>query len=203
VAALKFETVDEAIAAATGKNGAAMAKKRLPMLPNVSYLCPGPCKPTGAPMLLNDPEASIVVLGEAMLDIFVTGDVERISPEAPVPVLRHRRDKLVPGGAGNVACNIANLGGAPILITLIGDDSEGASLLALLGAEGVTTEAVVTKGRMTTSKTRLMGGSHHLMRIDREDSSPISGEIEDEVLAKLRAVLPRALWPFPTTGRAC
>jgi D-beta-D-heptose 7-phosphate kinase/D-beta-D-heptose 1-phosphate adenosyltransferase len=143
-------------------------------------------------MLLNHPDAPIAVLGEAMLDIFVTGDVERISPEAPVPVLRHRRDKLVPGGAGNVACNIANLGGAPILITLVGDDSEGASLMALLGAEGVTIEAVVTKGRMTTSKTRLMGGSHHLMRIDREDSSPISAAIEDEVLAKLRAVLPRA-----------
>ena len=72
-------------------------------------------------MLLNHPEAPIAVLGEAMLDVFVSGDVERISPEAPVPVLRHRRDKLVPGGAGNnVACNIAQLGGAPILITLVG-----------------------------------------------------------------------------------
>jgi D-beta-D-heptose 7-phosphate kinase / D-beta-D-heptose 1-phosphate adenosyltransferase len=143
-------------------------------------------------MLLNHPEAPIVVLGESMLDIFVTGDVERISPEAPVPVLRHRRDKLVAGGAGNVACNVAKLGGAPILITLVGDDSEGASLMALLGAEGVTTEAVGTRGRMTTSKTRLMSGSHHLMRIDREDSSPISSTLEDEVLARIKAVLPRA-----------
>ena len=144
-------------------------------------------------MLLNHPEASIVVLGEAMLDIFVSGDVDRISPEAPVPVLRHRRDKLVPGGAGNVACNVAQLGGAPILITLVGDDSEGASLMALLGAEGVTTEPVVTRGRMTTSKTRVMGGNHHLMRrIDREDSSPISEAVEDDVLAKLRAALPRS-----------
>lgn len=87
-------------------------------------------------MLLNHPEAPIAVLGEAMLDIFISGDVDRISPEAPVPVLRHRRDKLVPGGAGNVACNIANLGGAPIRITLIGDDSEGASLMALLEPTG-------------------------------------------------------------------
>lgn len=143
-------------------------------------------------MLLNHPEAPIVVLGEAMLDIFVSGDVERISPEAPVPVLRHRRDRLVAGGAGNVACNVAKLGGAPILVTLVGDDSEGASLMALLGAEGVTTEAVVTRGRMTTSKTRLMGGSHHLMRIDREDSSPISPALEDEVLARIKGVLLRA-----------
>jgi len=143
-------------------------------------------------MLLNHPEAPIVVLGEAMLDIFISGDVDRISPEAPVPVLRHRQDKLVPGGAGNVACNVAQLGGAPILITLVGDDSEGASLMALLSAEGVTTEPVVTRGRMTTSKTRVMGGSHHLIRIDREDSSPISEAVEDDVLARLRAVLPRA-----------
>jgi D-beta-D-heptose 7-phosphate kinase / D-beta-D-heptose 1-phosphate adenosyltransferase len=143
-------------------------------------------------MLLNIPEAPIVVLGEAMLDIFVSGDVDRISPEAPVPVLRHRRDRLVAGGAGNVACNVAHLGGAPILITLVGDDSEGRSLMALLGAEGVTTEAIVTPRRMTTSKTRLMGGSHHLMRIDREDSSPISEELEDEVLARIKSVLPRA-----------
>ena len=143
-------------------------------------------------MLLNHPEAPIVVLGESMLDIFVTGDVERISPEAPVPVLRHRRDRLVAGGAGNVACNVAKLGGAPILVTLVGDDSEGASMMALLGAEGVTTEAVVTQGRMTTSKTRLMSGSHHLMRIDREDLSPISSALEDEVLARIKAVLPHA-----------
>ena len=142
-------------------------------------------------MLLNHPEAPIAVLGEAMLDVFVSGDVERISPEAPVPVLRHRRDKLVPGGAGNVACNIAQLGGAPILITLVGDDSEGASLMALLGADGVTTEAIVTRGRMTTSKTRVMGGNHHLIRIDRENSSPISEAVEDEVLARLKSVLRR------------
>src|SRR5271166_509591 len=140
-------------------------------------------------MLLNHPEAPIVVLGEAMLDIFVSGDVDRISPEAPVPVLRHRRDKLVPGGAGNVACNIAHLGGAPTLITIIGDDSEGASLMALLGADGVAVEAVVTQSRMTTSKTRVMGGNHHLMRIDREDSSPISPGVEEEVLFKVAASL--------------
>ena len=71
-------------------------------------------------MLLNHPEAPIVVLGESMLDIFISGDVDRISPEAPVPVLRHRRDKLAAGGAGNVAGNIANLGGAPTLVTIVG-----------------------------------------------------------------------------------
>ena len=142
-------------------------------------------------MLLNFPEAPIVVLGEAMLDIFVTGDVERISPEAPVPVLRHRQDRMVPGGAGNVVCNIARLGGAPTLITAVGDDSEGGSLMALLVAEGVKTEAVAAKGRMTTSKTRVMDGAHHLMRIDREDVSPIPGPIEDEVLARLKTALPR------------
>ena len=143
-------------------------------------------------MLLDHPEAAIVVLGEAMLDIFVTGEVERISPEAPVPVVRHRRDKLTPGGAGNVACNIAGLGGAPTLITLLGDDAEGRSLIALLRTAGVKVEPIVTSARMTISKTRVMGGSHHLLRIDREDSGPIPAAVEDAVLAKLEEVLPKA-----------
>ena len=143
-------------------------------------------------MLLNHPEAPIVVLGEAMLDIFISGDVDRISPEAPVPVLRHRRDKLAAGGAGNVAGNIARLGGAPTLITIVGNDADGASMLALLGAAGVNVKAIVTPKRMTISKTRVMGGSHHLLRIDREDSGAISPQIEDEVLANVQAILPRA-----------
>jgi len=143
-------------------------------------------------MLLDHPEAAIVVLGEAMLDIFVTGEVERISPEAPVPVVRHRRDKLTPGGAGNVACDIAGLGGAPTLITLLGDDAEGRSLIALLRTAGVKVEPIVTSARMTISKTRVMGGSHHLLRIDREDSGPIPAAVEDAVLAKLEEVLPKA-----------
>jgi D-beta-D-heptose 7-phosphate kinase/D-beta-D-heptose 1-phosphate adenosyltransferase len=127
-----------------------------------------------------------------MLDIFISGDVERISPEAPVPVVRHRRDKLTAGGAGNAASNIASLGGAPTLITLVGDDPDGASLLALLRSSGVKVEPVVAPGRMTTSKTRVMGGSHHLLRIDREDSGVIPPKVEDEVLARLDAVLPTA-----------
>jgi D-beta-D-heptose 7-phosphate kinase/D-beta-D-heptose 1-phosphate adenosyltransferase len=143
-------------------------------------------------MLLNHPEAPIVVIGEAMLDIFISGDVDRISPEAPVPVLRHRRNKLAVGGAGNVASNIAHLDGAPTLITIVGDDTDGASLLALLGATRVTVNAIVTPNRMTISKTRVMGGSHHLLRIDREDSGSISREIEDQVLASLQATLPHA-----------
>ena len=120
-------------------------------------------------MLHSHPEASIVVLGDAMLDIYINGDVERISPEAPVPIVRRRHDKQVVGGAGNVACNIARLGGASTLITTVGDDLEGAGLVTLLKAEGVSVDAVVTPGRATISKTRVMGGSHHLLRIDRED----------------------------------
>ena len=143
-------------------------------------------------MLHSHPEASIVVLGDAMLDIYINGDVERISPEAPVPIVRRRHDKQVVGGAGNVACNIARLGGASTLITTVGDDLEGAGLVTLLKAEGVSVDAVVTPGRATISKTRVMGGSHHLLRIDREDTSPIPTAIENVVLARLEAALPDA-----------
>jgi D-beta-D-heptose 7-phosphate kinase/D-beta-D-heptose 1-phosphate adenosyltransferase len=143
-------------------------------------------------MLHSHPEASIVVLGDAMLDIYINGDVERISREAPVPIVRRRYDKQVVGGAGNVACNIARLGGASTLITTVGDDLEGAGLVTLLKAEGVSVDVVVTPGRGTISKTRVMAGSHHLLRIDREDTSPIPTAIEDAVLARLEDALSRA-----------
>jgi D-beta-D-heptose 7-phosphate kinase/D-beta-D-heptose 1-phosphate adenosyltransferase len=115
-----------------------------------------------------------------MLDIFVTGDVERISPDAPVP----RRDKLTAGGTGNVAGNIA-LWAAHQFSSARSKTTRNADRLALLRSAGVKVEPVVTPGRMTISKTRVTGGSHHLLRIDREDSSTIPPKVEDEVLARL------------------
>ena len=120
-------------------------------------------------MLPSHHDAMIAVLGDTMLDVYIHGDVERISPEAPVPVLRHRHDRQVVGGAGNVACNVVRLGGLCTLVTTVGNDADGDSVLSILRGEGVNVEAVVTPKRRTTSKTRLMSGSHHLVRIDRED----------------------------------
>lgn len=146
-------------------------------------------------MLINDlpkSSATVVVLGDAMLDLYVTGDVERISPEAPVPVVRYQSIRPVAGGAGNVAVNMAALDVPVHLVSVLGDDSEGDQLQALLRAAGVQFHAVTVRGRATTSKTRVMGGSQHLLRMDREDTSKISSEAETLILERLDGALQSA-----------
>ncbi|SKA25717.1 D-beta-D-heptose 7-phosphate kinase / D-beta-D-heptose 1-phosphate adenosyltransferase [Enhydrobacter aerosaccus] len=134
----------------------------------------------------------IVVLGDAMIDLHVYGVVERISPEAPVPIVRHRSDRAVPGGAGNVAVNIAALGSAVTLIGIVGDDKDGGQLAALLQESRVTFEPVIVPGRATSLKTRVMAGNQHILRIDREDVSAISRNVEDSILEQVEAALSEA-----------
>lgn len=127
-----------------------------------------------------------------MLDLYVNGDVERISPEAPVPVVRYQSIAPVAGGAGNVAVNMAALGIPVRLVGMVGNDSEGSQLQALLKAAGVQFHAVTVHGRATTSKTRVMGGSQHLLRMDREDLSKVSPEVEARILDELKNALGHA-----------
>lgn len=131
-----------------------------------------------------------------MLDGYASGGVERISPEAPVPVLRHLSHHEVPGGGANVAMNIAALGGKPYLVGLVGEDEEAERLDQLLRAAGVETRLVAAKGRPTTFKLRILAGNHQMLRIDKEEVGPASSEVEDallravlEVLADMRAVI--------------
>jgi D-beta-D-heptose 7-phosphate kinase/D-beta-D-heptose 1-phosphate adenosyltransferase len=133
--------------------------------------------------------ATVVVLGDAMIDLYVTGDVDRISPEAPVPVLRHRGDRAVAGGAGNVAANVVSLGASAKLISVVGNDANGDQLGALLQGMGVAFEPVTVLGRTTSSKTRVMAGNQHFVRIDKEDASPITQEAEEAVLARVETAL--------------
>src|SRR6516162_1938584 len=99
-------------------------------------------------------DARVLVLGDVMLDRYVSGNASRLSPEAPIPVLRPtaRRAKL--GGAANVALNVATLGGQVALVGVVGDDSDGAELTRLLASSGVVPHIVVVRGRLTTAKTR-------------------------------------------------
>lgn len=115
------------------------------------------------------PRASVVVAGDLMLDCYLRGDVQRISPEAPVPVLRLRSEHEAAGGAANVALNLVGLGLDVEMAGFIGDDAEGERVRALLEARGVGTSALVTvAGWPTITKTRAMGGHQQLLRIDRE-----------------------------------
>lgn len=119
---------------------------------------------------------AILVVGDVMLDRYLVGDVARISPEAPVPVVRLEQRWSVPGGAGNVARNLARLGVAARLAALVGEDAEGAVLGEAVAAEGIGAELIASRSRATTSKTRVLGNDQQLLRLDEERISPLSEE---------------------------
>ena len=135
------------------------------------------------------PKSPIAIIGDAMLDRYLSGKVERISPEAPVPVVLRTAQGEVAGGAANVAANAARLGAEVRLVSVVGDDDEGRRLAALLGELGVAFAPVVDRSRPTVSKTRVMSGAHQLLRVDREERAPIGEAIEDAALAALDAAL--------------
>jgi D-beta-D-heptose 7-phosphate kinase/D-beta-D-heptose 1-phosphate adenosyltransferase len=118
-----------------------------------------------------------------MLDHFVYGRVERISPEAPVPVLLIERDTRVLGGAGNTLRNLAALGAKTTFVAVAGDDEAGCELRRLLQpVSGVEAHLLVERGRCTTKKTRFVGGTHQMLRADRETNAPISPVVREDLL---------------------
>jgi rfaE bifunctional protein kinase chain/domain len=135
----------------------------------------------------------VVVIGDLMLDVYLSGDVRRISPEAPVPVLDLGESSAHPGGAANAALNIVALGGEPSLFGVVGEDDEGTRLLALLRQAGVDTGAIVRDGaRPTTSKTRVVARSQQIVRLDRETTTPLSPVVEARLAESLGPALAAA-----------
>ena len=131
----------------------------------------------------------IAILGDAMLDIYLRGDVERISPEAPVPVVRVRERKHALGGAANVAQNAAALGARTELVAAIGDDVAGAQLRGMLDAIGADTRGLITTARPTTTKTRVVARGQQVVRVDEEvDADLVGAEV-----AALNAAVDRAV----------
>jgi D-beta-D-heptose 7-phosphate kinase / D-beta-D-heptose 1-phosphate adenosyltransferase len=119
-------------------------------------------------------EARVLVLGDVMLDRYVSGNASRLSPEAPIPVLRPALSRATLGGAANVALNVATLGGQVALVGVIGDDSPGNEVARMLAASpGIAPYLVVAKARPTTAKTRFLVGVHQLLRLDEETTAPI------------------------------
>jgi rfaE bifunctional protein kinase chain/domain len=127
----------------------------------------------------------IVVIGDAMLDVYLSGDVDRISPEAPVPVVRVRERKHALGGAANVAQNVVAIGATCDLVAAVGDDAAGRTLRAMLGGTGGSDRSLVTVSRCTTQKTRILARSQQLVRVDEEEDADLG---EDEVAALLRQI---------------
>lgn len=117
--------------------------------------------------------APVVCVGDVMLDRFIYGDVERVSPEAPIPVLRITREISMLGGAGNVVRNLTAVGAASRHVTITGDDPAGDQVTALLAEERSLGRVLRIDGRRTTIKTRYVCGGQQLLRADREDPAPI------------------------------
>src|SRR6202043_2248121 len=132
-------------------------------------------------------QQTVLCVGDLMLDDFVYGEVTRISPEAPTPVLAVRHSVIQIGGAGNVARNIAALGAQCILVSLIGNDEAGLTLTNALGKfDGlIVPDLVIDKARQTTRKVRFVSEHHsaHLVRADWETIAPTSTHSEDSIIA--------------------
>jgi len=131
----------------------------------------------------------VVVVGDVMLDVFVFGEVTRISPEAPVPVVRVTQETERLGGAANVALNVKSLGGKAALVGVVGDDLAGARLVKASRERGVDARLVPLAGRATTVKTRIMAHQHQMVRTDREATEPIAAAVEAKLLAQVGKVL--------------
>ena len=143
--------------------------------------------------LANFSACCVLVLGDIMLDRYVLGEVRRISPEAPIPVLRGLRRHAVLGGAGNVAKNISALGARAILVGLIGDDQAGREVAEAVADDAlITMRGVLAEGRPTTVKTRFMSGSHQLLRFDEEVTHPADVVATAGLIAAFAEALPQA-----------
>jgi rfaE bifunctional protein, domain I len=134
----------------------------------------------------------IAVVGDAMLDVYLTGDVERISPEAPVPVVRVRERKHALGGAANVAQNVVAIGAHCDFVGAIGDDTGGATLMEMLQAIGEEGRSLVRVERPTTQKTRIVARSQQLVRVDEEEDADLVGAEIEMVLEAVRIALASA-----------
>ena len=125
----------------------------------------------------------VMIVGDVGVDEYVLGEVRRISPEAPVPVLEVEKEETRLGLAANVAQNVRSLGGTPVLVSVVGDDGGSESLFKLLQRSEISTECFVKdRERPTTRKTRVMAKHHHLVRVDFETRKFISPQIESAIL---------------------
>ena len=150
-------------------------------------------KTRAAEILRNLRDRFVLVLGDVMLDEFVWGDVTRISPEAPVPVVDVRRESMHLGGAANVLANLVALGARGSVVGVVGNDAAGARLqngLRELGAqEGCL---IVDESRPSTTKTRIIAHSQLVVRTDRESRAAVTTNIEDKIVSCLKDALKHA-----------
>lgn len=135
-------------------------------------------------------DKQILVVGDVMIDAYRIGRVERISPEAPVPIVNLSKKEERLGGAANVALNLGSLGAKPILCTLIGEDDGGETFVKIMGENKLSTEGILQDNSVkTTVKTRVIGNNQQLLRIDDESVKPMSSEQEDRLIQKVKDLI--------------
>lgn len=135
----------------------------------------------------------VLVIGDVMIDAYLFGNVERISPEAPVPIVAVNKKENRLGGAANVALNLVALGAKPILCSVIGNDLEGNDLLNLLQENNIDASGIIKSNyRITTTKTRVISQNHQMIRIDNEDATNINEAQTLLLIEKIKELLPSA-----------
>jgi len=133
----------------------------------------------------------VLIIGDVMIDAYIWGAVERISPEAPVPVVRATKRDYRLGGAANVALNVEALGATPILCAAIGKDEAGDNLRTRLDEKKMSTAGLITSDdRPTTVKTRILSGHQHVVRVDEETDRELSQNDENKLMDKIESLLP-------------
>jgi rfaE bifunctional protein kinase chain/domain len=133
---------------------------------------------------------NVLIIGDVMIDSYIWGKVERISPEAPVPVVRVTKKENRLGGAANVALNIQSLGACPYICAVIGDDSDGDNFLSLLKAQRLSNEGIIKiKTRPTTVKTRIIAHNQQIARVDAETERNLSSSNTQLVLNKIKQII--------------
>jgi rfaE bifunctional protein kinase chain/domain len=136
-------------------------------------------------------DLNVLIIGDVMLDSYIWGAVERISPEAPVPIINVKKKDYRLGGAANVALNIAALGAKPILCALIGDDDDGKKLVQRLDDGKISKEGIVVSDhRPTTVKTRIIASQQHVVRVDEESDKVVDAQEERHLMSRIEKLLP-------------
>jgi rfaE bifunctional protein kinase chain/domain len=132
----------------------------------------------------------ILVIGDVMIDAYMLGKVHRVSPEAPVPIVSLEKQEQRLGGAANVALNLQSLGATPILCSVVGEDREGNQLKQLVQQQGMPISGIISSAaRVTTVKTRIIGNNQHLLRIDGEDTHPLTANENNDFFTAIEAII--------------
>src|SRR4030043_1811198 len=132
----------------------------------------------------------ILIIGDLILDRYIWGKVNRISPEAPVPIVEVTKEDFLLGGASNVANNIVALGGHPTIAGVVGNDRAGEEMMKLLEERGIQSQGVFWCSRPTTVKTRVIAHNQQVVRFDRENKDKVDGKVLKGLVENIRRQIP-------------